>query len=126
MATNLKTLILIFLFCSFAFGSTGCIGRTGKAGKPITERYSEKLEQIEVGKTTPDDLKILFGSKASLQSAQAETETWVVFREGNVDVAQFLLWGQIAHDKDQRMIFTFNNGLLSSWQSEVLPDAKKD
>ncbi|MCH7849355.1 MAG: hypothetical protein IIB53_13445 [Planctomycetes bacterium] len=122
MKNNAKAVILAFLFCVLSFAPLGCIGRTGKAGKPIAERYAAKLEQLEVGKATPEDLKRLFGRNASLQSAQAGTETWEVFRGGNMDVGQFLMWGQIAHDKDQRMIFTFRNGRLSSWRSEVIPD----
>ena len=123
MKNNVKAVTLAFVFCVLSFTPLGCIGRTGKAGMPIAERYASKLEQLEVGKSTPEDLKKIFGRNASLQSTQAGTETWEVFRGGNVDVGQFLLWGQIAHDMDQRMVFKFRNGRLSSWSSEVIPDS---
>ena len=126
MKINAKAMTLALLISVCMFTSQGCIGRTGKSGKPIAERYAAKLEQLQVGKTTPEDLKRLFGRHASLQSTQAGTETWEVFRGGNMDVGQFLMWAQIAHDKDQRMIFTFHNGRLSSWWREVVPDDENE
>lgn len=125
MTPKSMKIILCTLFCMFALMLSGCVGRTGKAGVPITERYNDQIKQLEVGKSTPAELKKIFTTNASLQSAKDEIEIWEVFRGGNVDVAQFLLWGQIAHDKDQRILFTFKNGLLTEWHSEILPDPEK-
>jgi hypothetical protein len=104
---------------------SGCMGRTGKVGEPIAERNKEQLEKLQPGVSRVDDLKRIFGKRASLKSKDATTETWEVFRGGNADVAQFLLWGQIAHDKDQSLLFHFSNGVLMSWDSYIHPEDEK-
>lgn len=108
--------LLLLLACG------GCMGRTGKVGAPIAERNSDKLDQLKPGVSTPKDLKRIFGSSASLKTKEFNTETWEVFRGGNMDVGQFLLWGQLSHDKDQSLLFHFADGVLMSWESYVHPD----
>lgn len=101
---------------------SGCMGRTGKIGTPIAQIHASKLDEMTVGQSTTADLKELFGNRASLKSSSGATETWEVFRGGNLDVGQFLLWGQLSHDKDQRLLFDFRNDILTGWRSEVVPD----
>ena len=123
----MRKLISAALFILIAVQLCGCMGRTGKIGMPITERHQERLDKLELGKSTPDDLEAIFGKEASLKETRVEAgnrvEIWEVFRGGNVDVAQFLLWGQIAHDKDQSLLFRFENGRLVSYKGVVHEDA---
>lgn len=105
----------------------GCMGRTGKVGEPIAQLYQDEVGKLKVGQSTPADLKKTFGdSKVSLKEAKIDlgrnVEVWEVFRGGNVDVGQFLIWGQIAHDKDQSLLFRFENGRLASYESFIHPD----
>jgi hypothetical protein len=106
---------------------SGCVGRTGKVGEPIAERYQEQIGQLKVGQSTPTDLQRVFHDhKVSLRESKFamghRVEVWEVFRGGDVDVAQFLLWGQIAHDKDQSLLFRFEDGRLVSQESLIHPD----
>ena len=105
----------------------GCVGRTGKVGEPIAEKYQDKVAQMKLGQSTPEDLQRVFkGDKISQKDSKLEqgrrVEVWEVFRGGDLDTAQFLLWGQISHDKDQSMLFKFENGLLVSRESVIHPD----
>ncbi len=104
----------------------GCIGRTGKIGKPITERYERQLSRLAVGTSTPQDLQAIFKKDATLKESRIEggkrIEVWEVFRGGNMDLGQFLMWFQIAHDKDQSILFRFENGTLVSYHGVVHPD----
>ncbi len=103
----------------------GCVGRTGKIGKPITARYEQQLSRLEVGTSTPQDLQAIF-KKAALKETRIEAgtrvEVWEVFRGGDLDAGAFLLWFHIAHDKDQSILFRFENGTLASFHSVVHPD----
>ena len=103
-------------------GNTACMGRTGKIGKPIAQKHTRKLEKLQVGVSTPEDLQELFGKKVSLKTSSYGSETWELFDGGNVDVGQVLLWGQLSHDKDQSLVFKFSNNRLTSWRSVVHPD----
>lgn len=104
----------------------GCIGRTGKIGTPINERYRQELSTLRVGTSTPQDLQAAFGRNVALKDSSfaggKRVEVWEVFRGGNMDVGDFLLWGQIAHDKDQSILFRFENGRLMSYHSVVHAD----
>ena len=112
--------------CVGALSLFGCEGRTGKVGTPLAERDKEQLAQLQPGVSTPADLKRIFGEHVSLKSKDATGgETWEVFRGGNVDVGQFILWGQVAHDKDQSLYFHFQDGVLQSWDSFIHPDDEK-
>jgi hypothetical protein len=107
---------------------TGCVGRTGKMGTPIAERYKSQLALLKLGVSTPDDLKKAFEREKipSLKEAKFENgkriETWEVARGGNMDAAGLLLWGYVAYDKDQSILFRFEDGKLVSYESIVHPD----
>jgi hypothetical protein len=121
-----RVLIAVAMAGFLACGS-GCMGRTGKVGAPIAEAYKDELTSLRVGQSTPDDLKKTFSEKrVSLKESKTENgrviEIWEVFKGGNVDAAQFVLWGQIAHDKDQSLLFRFENGRLASYESYIHPD----
>ena len=107
----------------------GCVGRTGKIGKPISTYYQEQLTSLKLGESTPNDLQKLFGDKkvpVSLKEAKIEgdkkVEIWQVAKGGNMDVAAFLAWGYVAYNKDQQLLFRFENGKLASYESVVIPD----
>ena len=77
---------------------TGCVGRTGKIGQPISAYYQTQLTALKLGESTPDDLKKLFADKkvpVSLKEAKIEgdkkVEIWEVAKGGNMDVAAFLV-----------------------------------
>jgi hypothetical protein len=107
---------------------TGCVGRTGKMGTPIAERYKSQLALLKLGVSTPDDLKTAFGREKapSLKEARIENgkriEIWEVARGGDMDAAGLLLWGYVAYDKDQSILFHFEDGKLVSYESTVHPD----
>ena len=108
--------------------SAGCVGRTGKIGKPIAATYESQIGKLNVGESGPEDLKSAFsGSSVSLRETKIQNgvavETWEVFRGGNMDAGAFLLWGQIAHDKDQSLLFHFANGRLTSYETIVHEDS---
>jgi hypothetical protein len=107
----------------------GCVGRTGKVGTPISTRYQNQLASLKLGESTPDDLKKLFAEKkipVSLKEAKIEgdkkVEIWQVARGGNMDAAGLILWGYVAYDKDQELLFRFENDKLVSYESVVIPD----
>ena len=83
---------------------------------------------MKVGETTLADLKKVFGNSLSLKESSMDgnsrMETWQVFRRGDMDLGQFVLWGQISHDKDQAIEFKFENDVLVSYQSIAFPDPK--
>jgi hypothetical protein len=106
---------------------SGCVGRTGKVGKPIAETYSDELMTLQLGKSTPEDLQNVFEDKVvSLKEAKIENgkkiEIWEVHKKGNMDAAAFIMWGYVAYDKDQSLLFRFENGKLVSYESVVHPD----
>ncbi len=110
----------------------GCVGRTGKVGKPISAYYQTELASLKLGESTPDDLKKYFAQNAerkilvSLREAKIEgdkkVEVWQVAKGGNMDVAAFLVWGYVAYNKDQLLLFRFENDKLVSYESVVIPD----
>lgn len=107
----------------------GCVGRTGKVGTPISTSYQTQLASLKLGESTPDDLKKLFAEKRipiSLKEAKIEgdkkVEIWQVAKGGSMDVAAFLMWGYVAYNKDQQLLFRFENGKLASYESVVIPD----
>jgi hypothetical protein len=137
---------------------TGCVGRTGKVGTPIAAIYSAQLQSLQLGVTTPDDLKKCFTFTVtnnvtqsgqpqnikiatpptthaivtqkkvlvSLQEAKIENgkkvEVYEVTKGGGMDVAAFVVWGYVAYNKDQELLFRFEDGKLVSYESVVLPD----
>ena len=110
----------------------GCVGRTGKIGKPISTYYQAQLTSLKLGESTPNDLKKLFEAKeapVSLKEAKIEgdkkVEIWQVAKGGNMDVAAFLAWGYVAYNKDQQLLFRFENDKLASYESVVIPDPPK-
>lgn len=109
------------LLCALAIGLflAGCAGQTGQIGEPIGSKYQPQLNQIQIGKTTPTDLQTLFKNKVSLKEKGRGYEVWEVAKPGDLDVGTFLLWGQINHDKDQSLLFRFENGVLVSYNSAV-------
>jgi hypothetical protein len=123
----------------------GCVGRTGKVGRPISDYYQKQLESLKLGESTPDDLKNTFAvtnkssgtnhktkipeEKKILVSLKEEklengkkVEIWELAKGGNMDVAAFLLWGYVAYNKDQQLLFRFEDGKLVSYESVVIPD----
>jgi len=113
------TLFSILLFFAISLVLAGCAGQTGQIGEPIGNKYQSQLNQIQIGKTTPSDLQRLFSNKASLKEKGSGYEVWEVAKPGDLDVGTFLLWGQIDHDKDQSLLFRFENGVLVSYNSAV-------
>ena len=146
--------ILIFLI-------TGCVGRTGKVGTPISAVYASQLQSLQLGVTTPDDLKNIFTITVTnevTQSIHASPGTtpqpaqpksvnpvdpqksfslisgrysWIngkkfaiydLTKGGGMDVAAFVVWGYVAYNKDQEILFHFENSKLVSYESVVLPD----
>ncbi len=145
--------ILVFLI-------TGCVGRTGKVGTPISAVYAGQLQSLQLGVTTPDDLKNIFTITVtnevtqsihanpgttpqpaqpksvnpvirkkvlvSLVEAKLENgkklETYELTKGGGMDVAAFVVWGYVAYNKDQEILFHFENSKLVSYESVVLPD----
>ncbi len=113
-----------------AFILSGCaVGRTGKMGTPIATRYQAQLNNLKIGVSTPDDLKKSFETikvPVSLEETKMEdnkkVEIWQVARGGNMDAADLLLWGVVSYDKDQEILFRFEDDKLVSFQSVVLPD----
>lgn len=108
---------------------TGCVGRTGKVGRPIAAYYQTQLQTLKLGVSTPDDLKKLFAEDkipVSLKEARMEgdkkIEIWEVTKGGNVDAAALILWGYVAYNKDQELLFHFENDKLVSYESVVIPD----
>lgn len=112
-------LLLKITAVTLALGLTGCATQTGKVGEPPAKTYKKELEKIEIGKTTTKDLKNIFGSKASRKEKGSGYEIWEVQRPGDLDVGSFLLWGQVAHDKDQSLLFRFEHDKLVSYKSVV-------
>lgn len=106
----------------------GCMGRTGKIGTPISERYKVQLATLKLGESTPEDLEKAFAKikTPSLKEARIESgkkvELWEVARGGNMDAADFIMWGAVAYDKDQSILFRFEDGKLVSYESIVHPD----
>lgn len=127
-----------------AFLITGCVGRTGKVGKPISAYYETQLEQLKLGETTPDDLKkdftvtkedkdphtgrittktkvLVYLKEAKIENGK-KAEIWELDKGGGMDVAAFVMWGYVAYNKDQELEFRFEDGKLVSYESIVLPD----
>jgi hypothetical protein len=105
----------------------GCVGRTGKIGTPIAARYSSQLATLKVGESTPSDLKRCFGeNKVSLKETKIESgktvELWELARGGNMDAGALILWLYVAYDKDQSILFRFEDGKLISYESVVHSD----
>jgi hypothetical protein len=153
MKTRYLTLAIIVL----TFLAIGCVGRTGKVGKPISAYYETQLASLKLGVSTPDDLKNCFtitvtnGTTRSLQPHAAgvqppiqtqtvttkkvlvslkeasiengkKVEIYEVTKGGGMDVAAFVMWGYVAYNKDQELLFRFEDGKLISYESVVLPD----
>ena len=143
---NIKLQILQFKIAIIAATLllAGCVGRTGKVGRPISDYYQQQLETLKVGESTPDDLKKAFtitkdikGANqthtttttkvlVSIKEAKIEdgkkVEIWEVAKGGNMDVAAFLVWGYVAYNKNQQLLFRFEDGKLGSYESVVIPD----
>jgi hypothetical protein len=106
----------------------GCMGRTGKIGTPIAERYKVQLAALKLGESSPEDLQKAFAKikTPSLKEARIESgkkiEIWEVAHGGNMDAADFIMWGAVAYDKDQSILFRFEDGKLVSYESIVHPD----
>ena len=122
----------------------GCVGRTGKIGTPISAYYQRQLESLKLGESTPDDLKNCFTITneikqpnqtrtttktkvlVSLKEAKIENgkkvEIWEVIKGGGMDAAAFIVWGYVAYNKDQVLLFRFEDGKLASYESVVIPD----
>jgi hypothetical protein len=108
------------IFLLFTILLCGCAGQTGQIGQPIATHYQKQINKIEIGKTTVRDLKSIFGSdNVSLKEKGAGYEIWEVAKPGDLDVGTFVLWGQVAHDKDQSLLFRFERGVLVSYTSKV-------
>jgi hypothetical protein len=123
---NVKIFILVGITVVLL---AGCVGRTGKVGTPISTRYQNQLASLKLGESTPDDLKKLFAQikiPVSLKEAKLDgdkkVEIWQIARGGNMDAAALILWGYVSYDKDQEILFRFENGKLVSYESVVLPD----
>ena len=108
---------------------SGCVGRTGKVGTPISTRYQNQLASLKLGESTPDDLKKIFAEikiPVSLKEAKMDGDKkvgiWQVARGGNMDAAALILWGYVSYDKDQELLFRFENDKLVSYESVVIPD----
>jgi hypothetical protein len=142
---KMKTLIKMALLCIVAGLLAGCmVGRTGKIGKPISAYYEQQLESLKLGVSTPDDLKKAFTiTKEVKEPHQSSTvivtkvlpylkevkmedgkkvEIWGVSKGGDIDVAELLIWGGVAYNKDQELQFRFENDKLVSYESIVIPD----
>ncbi len=124
--TKIKILVLVGIVLAIL---TGCVGRTGKVGTPIATRFQTQLATLKLGESTPDDLKKAFAPikiPVSLKEAKMDgdkkVEIWQVARGGNMDAAGLLLWGYVSYDKDQELLFHFENDKLVSYESVVLPD----
>jgi hypothetical protein len=109
---------------------TACVGRTGKVGTPIASRYATQLSSLKIGESTPSDLKACFKDKKPfLKETKLDggktVEVWELARGGNMDAAALILWGYVAYDKDQSILFRFEDGKLVSYESVVLPDKAK-
>ena len=151
-------IVAVTLFvCLFAMPLIGCVGRTGKVGKPIAAYYGPQLAELKLGETTPDDLQKIFTITttnddlkptqyhpgqaqksnqtqplketkvmATLKEAKLENgkkvEIYEVAKGGSMDVAAFVMWGYVAYNKDQELLFRFENGKLTSYEAVVLPD----
>ena len=124
----MKTKIFI-LIAAVATLLTGCVGRTGKVGTPISTRYQTQLASLKLDESTPDDLKNIFAPikipislKEAKMDGDKKVEIWQVARGGNMDAAALLLWGYVSYDKDQEILFRFENDKLISYESVVIPD----
>ena len=151
-------IVAVALFtCLFAILLIGCVGRTGKVGKPIAAYYGPQLAELKLGETTPDDLQNIFTITTTdevvkpnqqhpgqaqqsnqiqhikktkvlvtLKEAKLENgnkvEVYEVAKGGGMDVAAFVMWGYVAYNKDQELLFRFENGKLVSYDAVVLPD----
>src|ERR1700693_5411591 len=107
----MKTKAVKLLFtATTALTLASCATQTGQIGEPIATHYQGQLSKIEIGKTTPNDLKHIFGSdRVSLKEKGAGYEIWEVAKPGDLDVGTFIMWGEIAHDKDQSLLFRFEH-----------------
>jgi hypothetical protein len=101
----------------------GCI-RTGKLGMPVGERYKEQLSKVVIGETTPTELQKIFHGHTinKIEPMGTDDETWRLVKEGSSDPGMFLMFGIVARDKDQALLFHFNSGVLAGYESEILPD----
>ena len=115
------TITMVFL--------AGCVGRTGKVGTPIAVRYQSQLSSLKLGESTPDNLKKLFAEKktpVSMKEAKMDgdkkVEIWQIARGGNMDATAFIMWGYVSYDKDQALLFRFENDKLVSYESVVISD----
>jgi hypothetical protein len=143
LSTVKSLFISTALFLSF-FLLAGCVGRTGKVGTPIAVVYQKQLQQLKLGETTPDDLKkdftvteeitepnhpgtitktkvLVFLKEAKIENGK-DVEIWEIAKGGSMDVAAFIMWGYVAYNKDQQLMFRFEDGKLVSYESVVLPD----
>lgn len=146
--------LFTFLFAALV---VGCVGRTGKVGKPIAAYYGPQLAELKLGETTPEDLQKIFTITATneavtptrhrpgpaQQSNQIQSvkktkvlvtlkeaklgdgkkvEVYELTKGGGMDVAAFVMWGYVAYNKDQELLFRFENGKLVSYDAVVLPD----
>jgi hypothetical protein len=121
---------MLILAVVLAVALAGCVTRTGRVGKPIAERYGERLAQLKVGESTVFDLRqVMVNEKVSQAEVRIENgkrvEIWELARGGNMDAGAFLVWGVMAYDKDQSMRFRFEDGKLVSFESVVHPDPVK-
>ena len=151
-------IVAVALFTSiFAMLLVGCVGRTGKVGKPIAAYYGPQLAQLKLGETTPEDLQNIFTittindvekptqyhpgqaqqsnqtpsikktkvlvtlKEAKLENGK-QVEVYELAKGGGMDIAAFVVWGYIAYNKDQELLFRFENRKLVSYEAVVLPD----
>lgn len=108
----------------------GCVGRTGKVGVPIAAKYGNQLAMLKVGASTQDDLKDCFKKqKISIKETKVENgktvEIWELAKGGDMDAAAFIMWGYVSYDKDQSLLFRFEDGKLTGYESVVHPDPVK-
>src|SRR5690348_14423842 len=124
--------LFLFPMCACALLLTGCVGRTGKIGTPISTVYGSQLEALKPGVSTPDDLKRVFAAKkvpVALKESKLENgkrvEIYEIAKGGDMSVAAFVVWGYVAYNKDQEIVFRFEDGKLVSFESVVIPDPEQ-
>lgn len=97
------------------------VGQPYQPGESIATIYKTQLDEIKIGETTPNDLKLIFSqNQVGLKEKGEGYEIWQVVKQGDVDDSNFLMWGVTSHYKDQALYFRFEHGVLVSYTSDVL------
>jgi hypothetical protein len=96
------------------------ITTTNEVVKPTQPHpgQAQQSNQIQPFKKT----KVLVSLKEAKLENGKQVEIYEVAKGGSMDVAAFVMWGYVAYNKDQELLFRFEDGKLVSYEAVVMPD----